>query len=72
MPGNQPSSAVGDIVSSTSLVADSDADGSALEKAGLSASPSAVPWSLGRPSVGFGCVLLTVELGPGGMGKESS
>jgi hypothetical protein len=60
MSENQPSSAVGIIV--PLAVAFFDGLVGSSSKAGLSASPSASPWSPGRWSVGFGCTLV-VELG---------
>ncbi len=74
MSENQPSSAVGTIVPLAVGFVDG-LEGSS--KAGLSASPSASPWSPGRWSVGFACTLDVAlgrwdTTGPLGLGTEGS
>src|SRR5712672_2025421 len=69
MSENQPSSAVGIIVPLAVVFVDGLVGSSGLPNAGLSASPSASPWSPGRCSVGFGCTLLVVVVGYADTGR---
>ena len=80
MSENQPSSAVGIMVPLAVALVDglvASSVGLLSSKAGLSASPSASPWSPGKWSVGFGCALVVVlgrsdTIGPLGLGTEGS